>query len=193
MMILAVIARPPKVNSDIFRHRLSFEEQPPVLSDFSYDCASLDFRNVFIDVKWFSLAGGAYDDLSICFVDASGHGTRNARTFTGGRCCWGCKQLSEGKLLVFARGLTFFEWEVSLFCATFKCVVDFLGDIRYIKERSTATEMQQTFPRTAAGLRFRTKKPPSLELWRLFFYSLTIVQKSVQFTKLCSLLGKSRR
>jgi hypothetical protein len=64
------------------------------------------------------------------------------------------KQLSEGELFVFfARGLTFFEWEVSLFCATFKCVVDFLGDIRYIKERSTATEMQQTFPRTAAGLR----------------------------------------
>ena len=25
------------------------------------------------------------------------------------------KQLSEGKLLVFARGLTFFEWEVSFF------------------------------------------------------------------------------
>ena len=39
-----------------------------------------------------SLAG-CYDDLSICFVEASGHGTRKARSYTGGRggvrwmCC----------------------------------------------------------------------------------------------------------
>ena len=89
---------------------------------------------------------GAYDDLGICFVDASGHGTTYAVSSLVGGVVEVASSFPRGScLLVFARGLTFFEWEVSLFCATFKCVVDFLGDIRYIKREAQPRKCSKHF------------------------------------------------